>query len=238
MDPALAALAARARERAAASARSAVNPTNGEPEKAPVIQLFISPEIPDAKPLMVKVRIDSTLEKTRLAWCGKQGYSDAKTKDIFFTWKGTRVYDSTTIKRLGIEVDANGNVSVEGDTNIYDDTNLPKIYVEAWTAELFEQHKKQEAADAAARKKAAEPSPEVEEREPTPEPVAKVHKVRLVLKARGKDECKLSVNPVCCIGVICSQDALTFFALRTPHFATSRPLTNNGWASQSLNPSL
>ncbi|KAF2832238.1 hypothetical protein CC86DRAFT_280471 [Ophiobolus disseminans] len=195
LDPALATIAARARERAAASARIAANPTTGEPEKAPVIQLFVSPEIPDAKPLMVKVRIDSTLEKTRLAWCGKQGYSPALTKDILFTWKGTRVYDSTTIKRLGIEIDAHGNVSVQGDNNIYDNVNLPKVYVEAWTPQLFKQFQEQEAAEAAAKRKAAEPSPEIEARDPTPEPAPKERKFRLTMKAKGKEDFKLYVRP-------------------------------------------
>jgi hypothetical protein len=197
LDPTLAVLAARARERAANRALAAATTSvNGEPAKAPVAQLFISPEIPDSKPLMVKVRIDSTLEKTRLAWCAKQGFSPDMTKDVYFTWKDTRVYDSTTVKRLGIQVDANGNVSVDGDSNMYDDVNLPKVYVQAWTDALFQQHMKDEAAAAAARKKAAEPPPLFEPRSPTPEPAPQVKKIRLIMKAKGKEDFKLFVNPV------------------------------------------
>ncbi|KAF2031756.1 hypothetical protein EK21DRAFT_62513 [Setomelanomma holmii] len=194
LDPVLAALAAKARERAA-NREHTMPSANGERAKAPVAQLFISPEIPDAKPLMVKVRIDSTLEKTRLAWCGKQGYTPEMSKNVFFTWKGTRVYDSTTIKRLGIQVDAKGNVSIEGDTNVYDDMNLPKVHVEAWTDELFQQYKREEAAEAAAKRLAAAPTLIVEEREPTPEPISKVQKLRLIMKAKGKEDFRLSVNP-------------------------------------------
>ncbi|KAF1920177.1 ubiquitin-2 like Rad60 SUMO-like-domain-containing protein [Ampelomyces quisqualis] len=197
LDPALAALAARARERAANMARTAAatSSTGGEAVKAPVAQLFISPEIPDSKPLMVKVRIDNTLARTRLAWCEKQGFSAEKAKDVYFTWRDTRVYDSTTIKRLGIQVDKNGNVSVDGDSNIYDDVNLPKVHVQAWTDTLFQQHKREQAAAAAAKKKAAEPQPVVEERTPTPEPAPKAKKIRLIMKAKGKEDFKLSVNP-------------------------------------------
>lgn len=197
LDPTLAALAARARERAAARARNnAASPVDGETAKAPVAQLFISPEIPDAKPLMVKVRIDSTLERTRLAWCNKQGYTPEMIKGVFFTWRDTRIYDSTTVQRLGIQVGKNGVLSVEGDSNIYDDVNHPKIYVQAWTDALFQQHKRDKTAEAAARKKAAEPAPVVEERTPTPEPVPEVKKIRLFMKARGKEDYRLSVNPV------------------------------------------
>lgn len=197
LDPTLAALRARARQRAALDSQSAAAPTpDGEPSRIPIAQLFIAPEMPDAAPLMVKVRIDSTIEKSRKAWCGKQGYSPEMMQNIFFTWKGMRLYDSTTIKRLGIIVDKNGNVSMEDDPNIYDDVNLPKVMVQAWTDELFKEHQKKEAAEAAAIKLAAEAPPEVEEREPTPEPTLQASKIRLILKARGMDEFRLSVKAV------------------------------------------
>jgi hypothetical protein len=111
----------------------------------PIVQLLIHPQMPDAKPLMVKVRVDSTIERPRLAWCGKEKFSEQMTRSVFFTWKGQRLYDSTLIKRLGIQVDDSGNVSVQGDSNIYD-VNLPKIHVEAWTEDLYKQRKKEDAA--------------------------------------------------------------------------------------------
>jgi hypothetical protein len=190
-DPALAALAARARARAAANARAAAPTANGEHVKAPIVQLFIDPKIPDANPLMVKIRTDNTLEKTRDAWCKKQGYNEAMASRVIFVSKGTRVFDSTTVMRLGITIESNGTISVDGDDEIYDDENLPKVSVEAWTQELYAERQKEDAA----KKKAAEPPPEVEERTPTPEPVANT-KIRLVLKAKGKQDYKLSVNPV------------------------------------------
>lgn len=193
-DPMLAAIAARARARAAAKEQASAN-ANGQLEKAPIVQLLISPEIPNTKPLMVKVRTDSTLEKARLAWCGKQGYTPEQTKDVYFTFKGTRVYDSTTVKRLGIQIDPFGNISVDGDLNFYTDENLPKVYVEAWTDALFQKHKMEAAAEAAAKKKAAEQLL-VEARTPTPEPAPEVKKMRLILKAKGKEDYKISVNPV------------------------------------------
>lgn len=197
LDPTLAALRARARERAAQRSQSSLTlGAKGEVTKAPVAQLLIAPEIPDANPLLVKVRIDSTIGKARTAWCGIQKYSPEMTKNVFFTWKGTRLYDSTTIKRLGIQVDKNGNVSVEGDSNLYDDVNVPKVVVEAWTEQLFQQRKREDAVEAAARRKAAEPSPEVEEREPTPEPVPQITRVRLILKAKGRDDVRLVVHRV------------------------------------------
>lgn len=194
-DPALAALRARARERASKS-QASLSRTTSEQEKAPVASIFIDPHMPDANPLVVRLRIDSTLERTKAAWCDKQGYSKEMRQSVIFTWKGSPVYDSTTVKRLGIKVDKQGILSVEDDATIYDDANPPKIHVEAWTEELFKQHKREEAEKTTARREIVETSAEIEEREPTPEPVLQVKKIRLILKAKGKEEYRLSVNPV------------------------------------------
>lgn len=192
-DPVLAAMEAKARRKAQLASASA---DNSRLTKPPIIQLFISPEIPGANPLVVMVRIDSTIERPRQAWCQKQGYPVELARSIFFTWKGTRIYDSTTVKRLGIQVDKNGSISVDGDSNIYDDVNLPKIVVEAWTEELFQQRKKEDAAAVAAKKKAAETLAALDERDPTPEPEPAAKRWNLFLKAKGKDEFRLSVTQV------------------------------------------
>jgi hypothetical protein len=189
-DPDIAAIEARARARAAAKKAAA---TSGR--QAPVAQLFIASELPDTAPLMVKVRIDSTIERPREAWCARQKFTPEMTKNVFFTWRGTRLYDSTTIKRLGIKVDDHGNVSVDGDSNIYDDQHVPKVHVEAWTDETLARHKKELALEAEEKRKAVEASPIVEAREPTPEPTPAVQKLRLILKAKGMEEFKIQVNP-------------------------------------------
>ncbi|KAJ8114795.1 hypothetical protein OPT61_g3408 [Boeremia exigua] len=189
-DPEIAAIEARARARAAARKAAAANG-----RKAPVAQLLIDSELPDTSALMVKVRIDTTIEKPREAWCARQNFSPEMTRNVFLTWRGTRLYDSTTVKRLGIKIDDYGNVSLEGDDSIYDENNIPKIHVEAWTEELFAQFKRERAAEAEALRKAAEPSPVVEERESTPEAVPEQKKYRLFLKAKGMEDFKIQVRP-------------------------------------------
>lgn len=192
-----AALRARVRARMAAKAQAAASSAQGGgAPKAPIIQLLITSCIPNTSALMVKIRVDSFIEKPRKAWCAKQGFSQKEADNVFFTWKGTRIYDSTSVTRLGIEVDDHGNVTMEGDTNMYDDVNLPKVHVEAWTDELYKQHKKEEAAAAAAKKLAAEAPVVVKERTPTPEPAPASTKLRLILRAKGKADFGLTVNAV------------------------------------------
>lgn len=145
---------------------------------------------------MVKVRIDSTIEKPREAWCARQGFSTEMARTVFFTWKDTRLYNSTTIKRLGIKVDDYGNVSLEGDDNIYDqEDNTPRVHVQAWTDALFAQYKREKVAAEEAKRKAAEPSPVAAQRTPTPEPEPEVRKYRLFLKAKGFEDFRIQVNP-------------------------------------------
>ncbi|KAI2483054.1 SMT3 Ubiquitin protein [Pyrenophora tritici-repentis] len=190
-DPIIAALEAKAQARAQLAANTkAVDST-----PAPIAHLFIEPEMDNARPLMVKVRIDNPISKPRTAWCKIQNFTPQMTDSVFFTWNGTRLYDSTTIKRLGIQVDDKGNVTVEGDSNIYDDVNLPKIHVQAWTEELFRERKKQDAEAKAAKKAAAEAPVVIEDRFPTPEPAPAVTKIRLTLRAKGREDFKLSVKP-------------------------------------------
>jgi hypothetical protein len=190
-DPELAAIEARARARAAAKKAAAASGS-----KAPIAQLFIASELPDTNPLMVKVRIDTTIEKPREAWCARQNFSAEMTRNVFFTWRGTRLYDSTTIKRLGVKVDDHGNVSIEGDDSIYDqEGNTPKIHVEAWTDVALAERKRELAVEEAAKRKAAEPSPVAAERTPTPEPEPEAKKYRLFLKAKGLEDFKIQVKP-------------------------------------------
>lgn len=189
-DPELAAIEARARARAAAKRAAAASG-----KKAPIADLLIDSRLPDTTALMVKVRIDTTIEKPREAWCNRQGFLPEMTRNVFFTWRGTRLYDSTTVKRLGVRVDHHGNVSIEGDDSIYDESNTPKIHVEAWTEVLFAQHKRELAAAAEAERKAAESTPVVDDREPSPEPEPEAKRYRLFLKARGLEDFRIQVRP-------------------------------------------
>lgn len=200
-DPFFAALAAKARARAANTLAATATTTgaSADMQHDPIVQLLITSEIPGSKPLFVRVRCSSTISRPRESWCKIQGFSPDMTRDVFLTWKHKMIFDSTTIKRLGITVDANGIVSVEGDSDIYTDDNLPKVHLEAWTEDLFKQMKREQVQEEAAKKRAAEEASKLAEIEPEPEPEPEPEKkrFRLFLKAKGKSEWKISVNSVC-----------------------------------------
>ncbi|KAF2657323.1 hypothetical protein K491DRAFT_626748 [Lophiostoma macrostomum CBS 122681] len=198
LDPVLAELAAQARARAANKTQTSTctdnRTTSNIAKNDTIVQLLIASEIPDTTPLMVKIKASSTLEKTKQAWCQRQKFPPGiQTRDVFLTWKKHKLFDSTTVMRLGISIDKNGIVSTEGVSEIYTDENLPKIYLEAWTTDSFKQYQKEQAEEAAAKKRAEEAPETVEEPAPVLEaPPEK--KVRLILKTKGKPDFKISVN--------------------------------------------
>ncbi|KAF2185121.1 hypothetical protein K469DRAFT_632940 [Zopfia rhizophila CBS 207.26] len=206
-DPEFAALAAKARAKrkaqdAAKAAKEASNScspiANGDASKSkvkdPIVQLLIESEIENSNPLLVKIRISSTLEKPREAWCAKQGFPKEMTENIFLTWKMHKLYDYTTVARLGVSVNAMGYLSVEGDDNIYTDEDPPKIHLQAWTQEVFQRWKKEEAAAEEARRKAAEP-PKEQEEEVMKTMATESSKIRVILRAKEKEDFRISVHP-------------------------------------------
>jgi len=196
-DPAIAALKARARARAAKESEAVAPRSSGTAvPRTAIVQLLISSEIPGTAALLIKIKTDTRIEKPWEAWCTRQGFSKEMMDKVFLTWKRRQIYISTTIARLGVSVDANGFITVEDDSEIYDETNIPKIHLEAWTKELFEARKKADIEEAAARRKGIETAPEIEDEEPVEAPAAEVQKIRLYLKAKGKEEFRICVNPV------------------------------------------
>ncbi|KAF9730470.1 hypothetical protein PMIN02_002020 [Paraphaeosphaeria minitans] len=204
-SPHIAALKAQIRAKASAKSPDVDQaPTASSSTRAPVpvaiVQLLIESDIPATKPLMVKIKTDASLAKPKEAWCARQGFSPAQTRAIFMTWKDRRIFDYTKIQRLGIRLE-NGYVSVEGDPNIYDDENLPRIHVTAWTEEIYKAKKEADALEAAA---AAQAAKVVDEPEPEPEPEPEAKQIKLVLKAKGREDFKLKVNPHTEIGHMAS----------------------------------
>lgn len=175
------------------------NISNGTPTastetpKQPIVQLFIESGLPDTVPLLIKIRISDTLRKPRLAWCARQDLFDAAADDIFLTWRGDRVWDATSIARLGVTVDKNGYISVKGDDNLYMDDEPPKIHLQAWTQELWDEVEREEAEEEA-RLRAEASRSQYEPVEPE-EPKVVEKKISLVLKARGVEDVKIKVNP-------------------------------------------
>jgi hypothetical protein len=87
------------------NATQSVQPSN--PLDDPVVQILISSEIANTKPLLVHRKMSQGLREVRLAWCNRQNFDPEIQSSIYLTWKGRRVFDVTTCRSLGIHAGRN-----------------------------------------------------------------------------------------------------------------------------------
>ena len=165
-------------------------PQNSPPD--PVLQIFITSDIPNTIPLIVSRRSSQRLKDVRLAWLERQDLSTDVTDTIFLTWRGKRVFDVTTCKSLGITVDAIGRVSSkEGSW----EQEREKIHMEAMTNKMLEAYK------------ASKRNGGSHEDDATQEAAVVGHdheaQIRIILKAKGLRDFKLQVRPVCDLRIEC-----------------------------------
>lgn len=202
-DEEFAALARQARERhrrqqlgaaksATPGAGAAQSPVSSESPPDPVIKILVTSRIPGTKPLFVQRRYTQRLKEIRTVWCQKQGFDPEFTKDVFFTHRMRRLWDVTTCKSLGLGINEDGQVYLKGDEG---KEGVDKVHLEAMTNEIIAQVTAEEA-----RKKWANNKEEPEDQVETGAEANKAEKekqyVRIILKAKGKEDFKLKVKDV------------------------------------------
>lgn len=152
----------------------------------PVIQILITSSIPDTVPLIVNRLVSQRLKDVRLAWTQRQQFSSEFSDKVFLTWRRKRLFDVTTCKSLGITAGPNGGVLAKGE---YVGDDEGRIHMEAMTSEILEAHKKAERQDLQDSGDIdADQNDVVEQKEP---------QIKIICKAKGFDDFKLIVKPVC-----------------------------------------
>lgn len=99
-----------------------------------VVQILITSEIENTKPLIVHRKASQSLREVRLAWCKRQGFSEKLQSSVFLTWKGRRLFDVTTCRSLG--VNAVNNLDGIPDFNFSSVDGGPRVHMEAVTDDL------------------------------------------------------------------------------------------------------
>ena len=167
------------------SNRSPSPPIN-VPEK--VISILITSRITNTNPLIVNRKLHQRLKDVRMAWCQRQGFTAEYTATILLVWRGRRLFDVTSCKSLGIDVDFNGNMIARGEKDILGEENH-HLHMEAMTEEMFEQHKKEREAS----QQIVPERPDVEE---AVVQIPQEPQVRIILKGKGFEDFKLIVKHV------------------------------------------
>lgn len=203
-DPEIAEMQRQAREKARAKQRETSNAASpgskGTPDVSsstppamdPVVKILVTSEIPKTNPLILCRKLSQRLREVREMWCKKQGFPDDYTAKVFFVHRGRQYWDSTTVRRLGLEADADGRVYRTDDPI---SEGVEQVHVEAVTQEMFEEMK----AEKARKAKAAVSVYDVEEEQQADEGAVEVpteKQIRLTVKAKGKPDWKVIVKPV------------------------------------------
>ncbi|KAI9872999.1 MAG: hypothetical protein M1830_000953 [Pleopsidium flavum] len=155
------------------------------PPPDPAVQILITSQIPNTKPLIVSRRLTQRLKDVRVTWCQRQGFTHEATATVFLTWKGKRLFDVTTCKSLGIGVDRDGNVALKGEKDVLGEEDR-QIHMEAMTDEILDGYKKAKNGPAP-----GDPEHNNEEiNEPPPPPKG----TKIILRSKGYDDFKLIVK--------------------------------------------
>lgn len=153
----------------------------------PVLQLFITSNIPNTESLIVNRRLSQRLKEVKVTWIQRQQFTPDFAETVFLVWRGKRCFNVTSCKSLGITVDSNGNIRTNRDS--LEDLN-GQIHLEAMTEEIFEAYRKVKRHEVASEEEKQAGEATVIEEEKVPE-------VRIILKAKGFADFKLKVRPVC-----------------------------------------
>ncbi|KAI9923534.1 hypothetical protein AWENTII_008465 [Aspergillus wentii] len=151
-------------------------------QEDPVVQILITSEIENSKPLIVHRKMSQPLKDVRLAWCKRQNLTDKLQSSVFLTWKGRRLFDVTTCNSLG--VDRWRFPAIDDDAQVGDGSL--RIHMEAATAEPLNFTKKPTLS--ATNLSAGLESTDIESTEQDA-------LIRVILKCPGLDDFKTKVTP-------------------------------------------
>lgn len=168
------------------------------PPPDPIVQLFISSPIPNTNPLIVHRKLSQRMEEIRKAWCKKQQFSEEASNDVFLIHRMRRIYDVTTCRSLGLDVDAFGNLTMRGAEG---KEGVEKVHVEAVTEAIFQQMKFDKAQES--KRQSGEKAAELSDEPGAPkegggadQDTKEESLIKLTLKAKGREDLKLRVKPV------------------------------------------
>lgn len=177
-------------------------PSSPKKDNDPIISILIKTAIPDTKPLIVNRRASQNLQQVKQAWCQRQGFDAAMEGKVFFTWRGIKLWNTSTcthiLKKLKEERVESSFAGLGEDDGIGDeDPSKGRIEVEATTAEILDDRLKAKNRDEAAGRalahgKEEEPAADGTMDEPQP---PKEPEYVIQLKSPGLETLLLKIRP-------------------------------------------
>ncbi|KAK3677621.1 hypothetical protein LTR78_002471 [Recurvomyces mirabilis] len=124
------------------SVECSINPT--PPILDPPIKLFITSRMENTKPLMVYRKLSQRLQEIRQVWCDRQGFSKEFAQTVYLVHRMHKVFDVTTCRSLGLDVNAEGQVTMKGAEGI---DGVDQVHLEAVTDDIMEEIRAERKAE-------------------------------------------------------------------------------------------
>ena len=184
--------AARERQRLAESQKS--NPT-AESFKVQV-ESTIPRTLVNDKPVTFKLTSTDPLKGLKTTWCTvmQMNHAEVTVDDTFFTWRGRRLYNTTSLRGLGIATMGNDLLYAGdmGDRRGFS-ADRRRVVLQAWTEELFEAHLAEEEREERRRRG------ELDEEEEEPAAPAE-EKIRVAMRPKQGEPVKVTATASSTIG--------------------------------------
>ncbi|OTB05977.1 hypothetical protein M426DRAFT_319355 [Hypoxylon sp. CI-4A] len=181
-------------------AREKAGDTGSSPEDDPVVSILIHSRLHGIHPLLFRRKISQKLTVVYQTWIEQQVAKHSLVprpilENMFFTWKGNKVYQHTALQTLGIKPDSDGGLypSWKSGQEGYDGRD--KVLFEAWTQELYEEYleekEKQRLRDLG---ELVDEKPEQKRESEQPEASQEEKKIRIHFKAKDRTATKATVR--------------------------------------------
>lgn len=119
----------------------------------PIITIMITSRIPSMSPLCVERKLSQNMRIVRQTWIAHQrkkgvAISQALEDEVFLTWKGNKIYNTTTGTSLGLQVNSRGEIMGSewsdklrpGYGRIDDGYHRGGLHLEVWSEELYAEY--------------------------------------------------------------------------------------------------
>jgi Ubiquitin-2 like Rad60 SUMO-like len=161
-----------------------------------IVRILIRSAIPQTNELIVNRRVSQNLQHVKEAWCKRQGFDAAMTRKVFLTWRGNKLFNTTTCTHIlrNLKAEKKSRVGILDSDDEDSDPSNGRIEVEAVTEDiLIEREKLKEREDRLADVSNGHEGMSGEEAgEPQPQ---KEPDVQLMLNSPGLESVLLKVRP-------------------------------------------
>ncbi|ODA79636.1 hypothetical protein RJ55_05230 [Drechmeria coniospora] len=160
------------------------------------VEIYVTSTVPDTTACRMKFLFGRPLRLVRDTWVAMQRHKGVELPlqqedDAILTWRRKKVYASSNLLNLGIRPQGDGRLAVDGSARDGLTDGRTRVHMEIWTPELFREMEREE--EMRRKREAGELSSDEDVEDAIEEPEPEV-KLRVILKARGLDDVKLTVR--------------------------------------------